>query len=94
MVINRLKQTFHLKSSANVRPSRLSGQNLEVKYIFCSNEDLLISIQDAANQIVREYGSDVAKSVFQRFKATCAEDLDPGDYEAAFNELYLIANDS
>ena len=62
--------------------------------MFCSNEDLLISIQDAANQVVNEYGEDVAKSVFQRFGATCAENLDPSDYEAAFSELYLIANDT
>ena len=62
--------------------------------MFCSNEDLLISIQDAANQVVNEYGEDVAKSVFQRFGATCAEDLDLSDYEAAFSELYLIANDN
>ena len=45
--------------------------------MFCSNEDLLISIQDAANQVVNEYGEDVAKSVFQRFEATCTEDLNP-----------------
>lgn len=94
MVINRLKQTFRLKSSATVGPSRLSGQNLEVKYMFCSNDDLLISIQDAANQVVNEYGEDVARSVFQRFGASCAEDLNPSDYEAAFSELYLIANDN
>ena len=69
--------------------------------MFCSNEDLLISIQDAANhiqdaanQVVNEYGEDVAKSVFQRFGATCAEDLNPSDYEAVFSELYLIANDN
>ena len=49
--------------------------------MFCSNEDLLISIQDAANQVVNEYGEDVAKSVFLRFGATCAEDLNPSDYE-------------
>lgn len=48
--------------------------------MFCSNEDLLISIQDAANQVVNEYGEDVAKSVFLRFGATCAEDLNPSDY--------------
>ena len=62
--------------------------------MFCSNEDLLISIQDAANQVVNEYGEDVAKSVFQRFGATCAEDLNPSDYEAVFSELYQIANDN
>ena len=94
MVINRLKQAFHLKWSANVGPSRLSGQKLEVKYMFCSNDDLLISIQDTTNTVVSEYGVDVAKSVFRRFGATCAEDLDPSDYEAAFSELYLIANDN
>lgn len=62
--------------------------------MFCSNEDLLISIQDAANQVVNEYREAVAKSVFQRFGATCAEDLNPSDYEAVFSELYLIANDN
>ena len=62
--------------------------------MFCSNEDLFISIPDADNQFVNEYGEDVAKSVFQRFEATCAADLNPSDYEAAFSELYLIANDN
>ena len=61
--------------------------------MFCSNEDLLISIQDAANQVVNESGGDVAKYVFLRFGATCAEDLKPSDYEAVLSELYLIAND-
>lgn len=59
-----------------------------------SNDDFLISIQDAASQVASEYGSDVASFVFQRFGATCPEDLNPSDYEAAFSELYLIANDN
>lgn len=62
--------------------------------MFCSNEDLLIDIQDAANQVVSEYETHVEKSVFQRFGITCAEDLDPSDYEAVCSELYLIANDN
>ena len=62
--------------------------------MFCSKEDLLISIQDAEAQVIREYGSDVAKSVYQMFGATCAEDLNLSDYEAAFSEMYLRATDN
>ncbi len=60
----------------------------------CRNEDMLISITDAANTVTAEYGEDVTLSILQKFGATCPEDLDPSDYEAAFSDLYLIANDN
>ena len=72
----------------------MSGQNMEVIEMFCSKEDLLISILDAESQVNREYGSDVAKSVYQMFGSSCAEDLNPSDYEATFSEMYLIATDN
>ncbi len=59
-----------------------------------SNRDMLDSIQDAADKVSAEYGSDVAKSVFQRFGVSTAEELNPCDYESAFSDLYLIANDN
>lgn len=59
-----------------------------------SNRDMLDSIQDAADRVSAEYGSDVAKSVFQRFGVNSAEELSPSDYESAFSDLYLMANDN
>ena len=59
-----------------------------------SANDMLISIQDAANKVCAEYSSDVAQSVFQRFGASCVEDLNPNDYESVFSDLYLIANEN
>lgn len=73
----------------------MSGRNMEVQNMsWCSNNDMLISIQDAANRVCAEYGSDVAQSVFQKYGVNCADDLNPIDYESVFSDLYLIANDN
>ena len=73
----------------------MSGRNMEVhRMSWYSNNDMLISIQDAADMVCAEYGSDVALSVFQRFGVNSAEELDPSDYEVAFSDLYLIASDN
>lgn len=61
---------------------------------WCSNNDMLISIQDAANRVCAEYGSDVAQSVFQKYSVNCTDDLNQIDYESVFSDLYLIANDN
>lgn len=60
----------------------------------CSNEDMLISIADAADNVTAEYGKDTTLSVLQKFGVNCVEDLNPSDYEAAFSDLYLMANDN
>lgn len=59
-----------------------------------SDNDMLISIQDAADKVCAEYGSDVVQSVFQRFGVNSSEELDSSDCEAAFSDLYLIASDN
>lgn len=97
MVINPLKSTLNSfeNSLPTPGPGRMRGRNMEVHNMsWCSNNDMLISIQDAADRVCAEYGSDVAQSVFHRFGVNCAEDLDPSDYESAFSDLYLIANDN
>lgn len=97
LVINPLKSTLYSFEIClpTPGPGRMSGRNMEVhKMSWCSNNDMLISIQDAADTVCAEYGSDVAQSVFQRYGANSAEDLDPCDYEAVFSDLYLIANDN
>ena len=97
MVINPLKSTLNSfeNSLPTPRIGRMRGRNMEVHNMsWYSNNDMLISIQDAADRVCAEYGSDVAQSVFQRFGVNCAEDLDPSDYESAFSDLYLIANDN
>lgn len=76
-------------------PGKMSGRNMEAhKMSWYSDDDMQISIQDAANRVCAEYGSNVVQSVFQRFGVNCAEDLNPSDYELAFSDLYLIANDN
>lgn len=60
---------------------------------YCS-EDLVISLYDAANRVSKEYGLDVARSVFQRYGSSSVDDLNPSYYEAVFSDLYLIASDN
>ena len=59
----------------------------------CSNEDLLISIYDAAKTVSEEYGEETLKYVLGKFNAKCVDDLRPSDYEAVFSDLYLMATD-
>ena len=97
LVINPLKSTLHSFeiSLSTPGPGRMSGRNMEVhRMSWYSNNDMLISIQDAADRVCAEYGSNVAQSVFQRFGVNSAEELDPSDYEAAFSDLCLIASDN
>ena len=76
-------------------PGNINGQIMEThKMNWYNDNDMLISIQDAANRVCAEYGSTVAQSVFQRFGVNCAEDLNPSDYELAFSDLYMIATDN
>lgn len=60
----------------------------------CTEEDLLISIEDAARIVTHEYGEEVTLSVLQKFGVSSIDALQPSDYEDAFSDLYLIANDN
>ena len=54
----------------------------------------LTNIENAADAVVAEYGSEVAKSVFQRYDAHGIHNLSPCYYSEVFADLELIANDN
>ena len=54
----------------------------------------LTNIENAADAVATEYGSEVAKSVFQRYNAHGTYDLSPCYYSEVFADLELIANDN
>ena len=54
----------------------------------------LTNIENAAEAVATEYGSEVAKSVFQRYGAHGTYDLSPCYYSEVFADLELIANDN
>lgn len=54
----------------------------------------LTNIENAANAVATEYGSEVAKSVFQRYGAHGTFDLGSRHYSEVFADLELIANDN
>ena len=53
----------------------------------------LTNIENAADAVAAEYGSEVAKSVFQRYDAHGTYDLSSCHYSEVFADLELIAND-
>ena len=54
----------------------------------------LTNIENAADAVAAEYGSEVAQSVFQRYDAHGTYDLSPCYYSEVFADLELIANDN
>ena len=54
----------------------------------------LLNIENAADEVAIKYGSEVAKSVFQRYGAHGIYDLSPCYYSEVFADLELIANDN
>ena len=54
----------------------------------------LTNIENATDAVAAEYGSIVAKSVFQRYSARGTYDLSPCYYSEVFADLELIANDN
>ena len=54
----------------------------------------LTNIKSAADAVATKYGSEVAKSVFQRYDAHGTFDLIPCYYSEIFADLELIANDN
>ena len=53
-----------------------------------------INIGNSVDKVCGTYGSDVVRSVFQRYDATNFEDLSPSYYAEVFGDLELIANDN
>lgn len=54
----------------------------------------LTNIENAADAVAAEYGSEVAQSVFQRYDAHGTYALSPCYYCEVFADLELIANDN
>jgi len=54
----------------------------------------LTNIENAADAVAAEYGSEVAQSVFQRYDSHGTYDLSPCYYSEVFADLELIANDN
>lgn len=54
----------------------------------------LTNIENAADTVVAKYGSEVIKSVFQRYDAHGTYDLSHCYYSEIFANLELIANDN
>ena len=54
----------------------------------------IINIENAASTVCSQYGSDVAKSIFQRYGASGIYNLSPCYYSEVFSALELIANDN
>lgn len=54
----------------------------------------LTNIENTADSVATEYGSEVAKSVFQRYNTHGTYDLSPCYYSEVFADLELIANDN
>ena len=54
----------------------------------------LTNIENAADAVAAEYGSEVAQSVFQRYDDNGTHDLSSCYYSEVFADLELIANDN
>lgn len=54
----------------------------------------IINIENAISAVCSQYGSDVAKSVFQRYGANGIYDLNSCYYSEVFSDLELIVNDN
>lgn len=53
----------------------------------------LINIENSAATVESYLGSEVVKSVFERFGAHSIQDLNPSNYSEVFSELYAIEAD-
>ena len=54
----------------------------------------LTNLENAADAVAAEYGSEIAQSVFQRYDAHGTHDLSSCYYSEVFADLELIANDN
>lgn len=54
----------------------------------------IINIENVAGNVYEKYGSNVAKSVFQRYDAYGIYNLSPCYYSEVFSDLELMANDN
>ena len=55
--------------------------------------DWEINITNLTESVTKKYGAAVANSVFERFGATCFEDLSPSYYDEVFGDLMQMDED-
>jgi hypothetical protein len=53
-----------------------------------------INIENDADQVCSIYGAATVDSVFQRYDATCFDNLSTSYYEEVFGDLELMINDN
>ena len=58
-----------------------------------TNESWLISIEQTADFVASYLGDDTVQAIYQKYNATCLEDLSPGYYSEVFSELYQYEAD-
>lgn len=56
-------------------------------------ENWIVNIENTADAICAELGSEVVDAVFDRYGARSVYDLSPSDYSEVFSELYAIEAD-
>lgn len=61
--------------------------------LFMTNLDWRINIENLALRVAEKYGKQVAQSAFERFGATCIDNLDTSHYEDVFSDLMVIDSD-
>ena len=57
------------------------------------SESWQISIEQSAEFVENQLGSSTVKAIYQKYNATCLEDLNPCYYSEVFSELYAIESD-
>lgn len=53
-----------------------------------------INIENDVDQVCSIYGAAAVDGVFQRYDATCFDNLSPSYYEEVFGDLELMINDN
>lgn len=57
------------------------------------NESWRISIEQSADFVEKRLGAETVKAIFQKYNASCLENLSPCYYSDVFSELYQYEAD-
>ena len=52
------------------------------------NESWQISIEQTTDFIAEQLGAETVKAIFQKYNASCLEEINPSNYSEVFGELY------
>ena len=59
-----------------------------------SKEDWIVNLENVANTVASNLGSETVNFIFSKYGATCIENLSEIHYSTVFEELYLMAQDN